>query len=326
MSEPREHGTTTPARLRARARAGLRGIRCRAGSRGREGAGRSADRRAAGRDRGGEGAGGRAHVAARCGRHRASGRTVGGRRRQREAWTSSKPSSRTEQERLERLTVLLESRHGGCMRLQAEYRRAVAILEARVRAIYIEEQPDALSVLVSATTLQRPDRQLRVREPDRAPGSANRGAGRETAKRLAAEERRATERTQRLTAATVSVIAARTDEARSVRNELASSRDTLAAARRLKQSALATSRETREEYLQEVEALAAQSAIARCCDSGCSGGAARPEPARRPRQGSSGRSTGRCRAGSACAGVACTRASTSRPPPERRSGRPRPER
>ncbi|CAN5739752.1 hypothetical protein BH20ACT14_BH20ACT14_18550 [soil metagenome] len=56
------------------------------------------------------------------------------------------------------------------------------------------------------------------------------------------------------------MIAARTEEARTVRNELASNRDTLAAARRLKQSALANTRETREEYLEEVVALAAQSA------------------------------------------------------------------
>ena len=165
----------------------------------------------------------------------------------------------SEQGRLERLTVLLGTQTRRLHRLQAEYRRAVAILEARVRAIYIEEEPDALSVLVSATTFR--DLIDGYEFVNRIGLQDQRIVGQvETAKRLAAEERRATERTQRLTAATVSVIAARTDEARSVRNELASNRDTLAAARRLKQSALATSRETREEYLQEVEALAAQSA------------------------------------------------------------------
>ncbi len=165
----------------------------------------------------------------------------------------------SEQGRLERLTVLLETQTRRLQRLQKEYRRAVGILEARVRAIYIEEEPDTLSVLVSATTfgdlIDGYEFVSRIGLQDqRIVGQV------ETARRLAAEERRATERTQRLTAATVSVIASRTDEARSVRNELASNRDTLAAARRLKQSALVTSRETREEYLQEVEALAAQSA------------------------------------------------------------------
>ncbi len=165
----------------------------------------------------------------------------------------------SEQGRLERLTALLAEQTRRLHRLQEEYRRAVVILEARVRAVYIEEEPDALSVLVSATTfgdlVDGYEFVSRIGLQDQRIASQV-----ETAKRRAAEKRRATEHTQRLTAATVSVIAARTDEARSVRNELTSSRDTLTAARQLKQSALATSRDTREEYLQEVEALAAQSA------------------------------------------------------------------
>ncbi|MBA3381969.1 MAG: peptidoglycan DD-metalloendopeptidase family protein [Actinobacteria bacterium] len=165
----------------------------------------------------------------------------------------------SEQERLERLTALLGEQTRRLHRLQREYRRAVEILEARVRAIYIEEEPDALSVLVSATTfgdlIDGYEFVSRIgRQDQRIAGQV------ESAKRRAAEKRRATEHTERLAAATVSVIAARADEARSVRNELASNRDTLAAARRLKRSALATSRDTREEYLQEVEALAAESA------------------------------------------------------------------
>ncbi len=164
-----------------------------------------------------------------------------------------------EQNRLERLTALLDEQTRRLRRLQKEYRRAIEILEARVRAIYIEEEPDALSVLVSATTFGD---LIDSYEFVNRIGSQDQRIARQvkTAKRLAAEKRRATERTQRLTAATVSVIAARTEEARTVRNELASNRDTLAAARRLKKSALASTRETREEYLQEVVALAAQSA------------------------------------------------------------------
>ena len=164
-----------------------------------------------------------------------------------------------EQNRLERLTALLDEQTRHLRRLQEEYRRAVEILEARVRAIYIEEEPDTLSVLVSATTFGD---LIDSYEFVNRIGSQDRRIARqvETAKRLAAEKRRTTERTQHLTAATVTVIAARTEETRTVRNELASNRDTLAAARRLKKSALASTRETREEYLQEVVALAAQSA------------------------------------------------------------------
>jgi len=165
----------------------------------------------------------------------------------------------SEQRRLQRLTALLGEQTRRLQRLQDEYRRAVEILEARVRAIYIEEQPDTLSVLVSATTFG--DLIDSYEFVNRSGLQDQRIAGQvETAKKRAAEKRRATEHTQRLTTATVSVIAARTDEARTVRNELASNRDTLAAAERLKQGALASSRDTREEYLQEVEALAAQSA------------------------------------------------------------------
>ena len=165
----------------------------------------------------------------------------------------------TEQERLERLTVLLGEQTRRLQRLQEEYRAAVAILEARVRAIYMEQPPDTLSVLVSATTfselIDSYEFANRIGLQDQRIASHV-----EKAKRLAAAKRRETERTQRLAAATVSVIAARTDEARFVRNELAANRDTLAAARALKQSALRSSRDTREDYLEEVEALAAQSA------------------------------------------------------------------
>jgi murein DD-endopeptidase MepM/ murein hydrolase activator NlpD len=164
-----------------------------------------------------------------------------------------------QQARLDRLTTRLEEQTRRLEILQAEHRRAVEILEARVLEAYLEPSPDVLSVLVSADSLgaiidnyefvnriglqdQRIARQVDV------------------AKRRAAAKRRATAHTRRLTAATVSVISARTEEARVVRDELAANRDTLAAARRLKRSALTDTRETREEYLEEVTALAAQSA------------------------------------------------------------------
>jgi murein DD-endopeptidase MepM/ murein hydrolase activator NlpD len=164
-----------------------------------------------------------------------------------------------EQERLERLTVLLREQTRRLRRLEADYARAVEILEARVRAIYIEEPPDVLSVLVSASSfgevIDSYEFMSRIGLQDKRVASE---VG--TLKLQAAAKRRATARTQRLAAATVSVISARTDEARVARNELAARRDTLAAARRLKGSALVDARETRAEYLEEVEALAAQSA------------------------------------------------------------------
>lgn len=164
-----------------------------------------------------------------------------------------------EQELLDTLTVLLEQQTRRLERLEAEYARAVEILEARVRAIYIQESPDLLSFLVSASSF---DDVIDNYEFLSRIGLQDRRVARqvETAKNRAAEERRATASTRRLTAAAVAVISARTEEARTVRDRLADGRDTLASARLLKQSALANARETREEYLEEVQALAAQSA------------------------------------------------------------------
>jgi murein DD-endopeptidase MepM/ murein hydrolase activator NlpD len=164
-----------------------------------------------------------------------------------------------ERARLDRLTTLLAEQTRRLQILQAEYHRAVEILEGRVRAIYIHGQPDVLSVLVSAESfgdvIDRYEFVNRI-------GLQDQRIARQVAdaKAKAAAKRRDTAETRRLTAASVAVISARTEEARVVRDELVSSRDTLAAARRLKRSALTNARETREEYLEEVTALQAQSA------------------------------------------------------------------
>ncbi len=165
----------------------------------------------------------------------------------------------TEQARLERLTARLRAQTTRLKQLQAEHAKAVSILEARVRAIYIEDSPDVLSFLVSASSF---DDLIDNYEFLERIGLQDRRIAKqvETAKRKAAEERRATAHTRRLSAASVAVITAKTADARSVRDELAAGRDTLLAARRLKQSALSSARDSRAEQLAEVEALAAQSA------------------------------------------------------------------
>ncbi len=163
------------------------------------------------------------------------------------------------QARLDELTALLERQTLRLERLQAEYEKAVAILEARVRAAYIDEPPDVLAFLVSASTF---DEIIDSVELLSRIGRQDQRIARqvEKARADAAAERRATISTKRLQAATVSVIAARTDEARVARDQLAGDRDRLATVQSLKSSALTDTRETREEYLEEVEALAAQSA------------------------------------------------------------------
>ncbi len=161
--------------------------------------------------------------------------------------------------RLDRLSELLAARTTRLDRLQAEYASAVAILEARVRTAYMDEPPDMLSFLVSASSFD--DLVDNVDFLDRIGRQDQRVAGEvDRARRNAAAERAATIRTRRLQAAAVSVIGARTDAARAARDRLAADRDRLASVESMKQSAIADTRETRAEYLGEVESLAAESA------------------------------------------------------------------
>ncbi len=163
------------------------------------------------------------------------------------------------QARLDELTARLERQTRRLERLQDEYRKAVAILEERVRAAYIDEPPDVLAFLVSASTfdelIDSVELLSRIGAQDQRVASQVERARNETA-----AERKATLGTKRLQAATVSEISMRTAEARTARDWLAGERDRLATVQSLKQSALANTRETREDYLHEVEALAAQSA------------------------------------------------------------------
>ena len=160
---------------------------------------------------------------------------------------------------LQRLTHLLTTQTGRLRRLQAEYRRAVAILEQRVRTLYMQDPPDLLSFLASASSfsdvIDNIDFMNRIGLQDRR---IARQVG--DAKAKAAAERAATLETRHGTRAAIEVIAARTGEARKVRDELAANRDVLLRATQLKSSALADARETREEYLAEVEGLQAESA------------------------------------------------------------------
>jgi murein DD-endopeptidase MepM/ murein hydrolase activator NlpD len=164
-----------------------------------------------------------------------------------------------QRDRLERLTTLLREQTRRLVRLQAEHARAVKVLEQRVRDAYIHEPPDTLAFIVSASSFAEiVDNYEFVRRI----GAQDRRIAREvkTAEEKAAAERRATARTRALTEATVSVISARTDEARAVRDRLAADRANLAAARSLKRTALTDVRESHDQHLAEVETLAAESA------------------------------------------------------------------
>lgn len=163
------------------------------------------------------------------------------------------------QAQLELLTERLARQTRRLEQLRREHAKAVAVLEARVREAYIDEPPDLLAFLVSASTF---DEIIDTVELVSRIGAQDRRIATQVqvAKARAAAERSATEHTRRLQEATVSVIGARTEEARVARDRLAGDRDRLATVRSLKASALAGARSTREEYLREVDALAAESA------------------------------------------------------------------
>jgi murein DD-endopeptidase MepM/ murein hydrolase activator NlpD len=163
------------------------------------------------------------------------------------------------QSRLERLDERLDVQTRRLVRLRTEYVKAVRILDARVRAAYMDDTPDMLSFLVSAssfdevidnvdflTRIGRQDRQLADQVAD--------------AKAKTAAERRATEETKRLQAETVSAVASRAAEARVARDRLAAERDRLAAVQSLKQNALTSTRESRADFVREADALSAESA------------------------------------------------------------------
>ena len=163
------------------------------------------------------------------------------------------------QAQLERLAALLDVQTQRLERLRTEYDKAIAILDARVRAAYIDEPPDMLSFLVSASSF---DEVIDNVELLTRIGRQDQRIARQVAaaKARTAAERRATIETKRLQAAAVSAIAERTAEARAARDRLAAERDRLATVSSLKASALADTRESRAEFVQEAESLAAQSA------------------------------------------------------------------
>ena len=164
-----------------------------------------------------------------------------------------------QRERLAQLTALLKQQTRRLVRLQREYARAVGVLEQRVRDAYISEPPDALAFIVSASSfseiVDNYEFVQRIGAQDRRIAAEVKEA-----KEAAAAERQATVRTKALTTATVSVISARTEEARELRDRLAARRDDVAAAQSLKRSALADLGASRMHDVAEVESLAAESA------------------------------------------------------------------
>jgi murein DD-endopeptidase MepM/ murein hydrolase activator NlpD len=165
----------------------------------------------------------------------------------------------TARSRLDDLSALLDAQTRRLERLQSEHAKAVAILDARVRAAYIDEPPDVLAFLVSASSF---DEIVDNVELLNRIGRQDRRIARQVAVARArtAAARSETIRTRRLQVETVAAITASTAQARAARDRLAAERDRLASVESLKQSALASTREARADDVQEAESLAAESA------------------------------------------------------------------
>jgi murein DD-endopeptidase MepM/ murein hydrolase activator NlpD len=164
-----------------------------------------------------------------------------------------------EHARLEELTALLRVHTARVDRLDAQYGKAVALLGAHLRALYILGEPDAVEVLLSARSfselLDGIDLMDRIARQDKRLGQQVAGA-----KAEASAERLRTAGTRAEVSRAVSLVEARVTEQRDALRRVTESRNALAAARDLKADSLAAARQSREEYLAEVEALAAESA------------------------------------------------------------------
>ena len=160
---------------------------------------------------------------------------------------------------LDRLTDLLALQTRRLEVLRAEHRSAVRRLEDRVRQIYLEDTPDALSfVFESVSFTDLLDNVEFLSDIGRQDERIAERVGR--AKVELTRTRAQTARTRSGVAEATKAIAARTAEQRSVRDRLVASRDALVAARRDKQQSIAGIREDRAGFVAEVESLQRESA------------------------------------------------------------------
>jgi len=163
------------------------------------------------------------------------------------------------QSKLDTLTRLYELETRRLIFLRRQYAEAQARLNDRLVSIYESDNPDTLAVVLSSSSftdlLDQLDYLSQIAAQD------NRIAREVQAARD--EMHRTRERTKKVrhgVAVETHAIAVQTSEQRTVRDRLVSSEQSLAAARKDKNRRLASVRESKSEYLHEVEGLLAQSA------------------------------------------------------------------
>jgi murein DD-endopeptidase MepM/ murein hydrolase activator NlpD len=173
------------------------------------------------------------------------------------------------QRRLDRLNELFVFETHRLNFLRREYEHVVTLLNRRLVDIYESNNPSTVEVVLNSDSFQdaletlhylqsiaRQDKQI-AREV---------GIARDEVKR----SRERTKKTRAHVHQETQVIAVRTYQERTVRNQLVSSRNRLSSARARKRSALATTREQERDWIAEADALAASDARVRSALSGSS--------------------------------------------------------
>jgi murein DD-endopeptidase MepM/ murein hydrolase activator NlpD len=163
------------------------------------------------------------------------------------------------QSRLDRLNELYGLQTRKLVFLQGQHKAATERLNKRIVEIYTSDSTSALTVVLEASTFSELLDQLEFlndigNQDKRIAGEV------EGAKLQMQETRNATRGTRKQVAATTQAVAERTAEQRAVRDRLAWSQRELATARRDKRSALGDVREDKQEALEHMNELLAQSA------------------------------------------------------------------
>jgi murein DD-endopeptidase MepM/ murein hydrolase activator NlpD len=161
--------------------------------------------------------------------------------------------------RLERLNARHAEQSRKLGILKEQHATSIARLEARVRQIYVEDTPDALSFVLEASSFSDLlDHVEFLNDIGRQDDRIARRVAQATAAMAGA--RAETARIRSRVADTTRVVAARVAEQRAARDRLVASRDALASARSDKRETLGAIRADRADFVAEVEALERESA------------------------------------------------------------------
>jgi len=163
------------------------------------------------------------------------------------------------QRKLDRLNQLYRLQTRKLVFLQRQHKAATERLNKRIVEIYTSDPTSALTVVLEAASFSDLLDQLEFLN-DIGAQDERIASEVEAAKLQMQETRNATRKTRKQVAATTRTVAARTAEQRTVRDRLAWSQRELATARRDKRSTLATVQEDKEDSLEHMRSLQAESA------------------------------------------------------------------